>query len=191
MGKVALVTPLYISVVWILMISYQFFTETAVRTITTQIGTAWPSGSSWLISRIDMIVFIHAFAWVFLLSSAIPQVILGKGRSVLVQFFVCLTITFLAFIIQDVLAAYGGGSLLQILSLAEIFLNPFLAIGYLSIPYIFMLGLDIYSRRSKQEKKIMEDITGTFQDDSNEEEILEEEWVEIEIEDMQQEEYVN
>jgi hypothetical protein len=82
-----------------------------------------------------MMVFIYAFAWVFVLSSAIPSVILGKERSVLVQFFVCLTLTLIAFLVLDALTAYGGRLIDQLLSLAVVFDNPFLAIFYLLIPY--------------------------------------------------------
>lgn len=152
MGKAGWAAPLYVSVAWTLMISYQLFTQTAVTTISSYVNMFWPSVGAWLVSRIDMIVFIYAFAWVFLLSSAIPSVILGKERSVLVQFFVCLTLTFMGFVIQDTLTTYGGKQIDQISSLAVLFQNPFLAMGYLSIPYLLMLGFDIHSRR-KQEKK--------------------------------------
>lgn len=188
LGKAALITPVYISVAWSLMVSYQFFTQTAVTTVTTHIDMFWPSVGGWLVSRMDMIVFVHAFAWVFLLSSAIPSVILGKGRGVLVQFFVCLTLAFLAFVVQDVLIAYGGGSMDQIFNFADLFSNPFLAIGYLSMPYLLMLGLDINSRR-KQKKEKMESVTDAYLEDAAvaEEEVQEEEWVEAE-ENIQEEE---
>lgn len=67
--------------------------------------------------RIDLIVFVYAFAWVFLLSSVIPSVILGRERGVLVQFVVCLILTFVAFVVQDVIMAYGYGSLGNMLGL--------------------------------------------------------------------------
>jgi len=190
LGKAALVTPLYISVAWTLMVSYQLFTQIAVTTVTTHMDMLWPSVGAWLLSRMDMIVFIHAFAWVFLLSSAIPSVILGKGRSVLVQFFVCLTLTFSAFVVQDILIAYGGRSIGQIFSLAVLFHNPFLAIGYLSLPYLLMLGLDIHSRRKQKKKEKLENITAVYLEDVAEtgEDTQEEEWVEAE-ENIQEQEY--
>jgi hypothetical protein len=154
LGKAAIATPLYLSFAWTLMISYQMFTQTAVTTIMGQVNMFWPLIGTWLSSRIDMIVFIYAFAWVFVLSSVIPSVILGKGRSVLLQFMVCLTLTFLAFIFQDALAAYATKPLEDLLSLTAVFQNPILAAGYLSMPYILMLILDIYSKRKyhKDEK---------------------------------------
>ena len=189
MGKAALITPLYVSIAWTLMVSYQLFTQIAVSTVTTYIDVLWPSVGAWLVSRMDMLVFIHAFAWVFLLSSAIPSVILGKGRGVLIQFFVCLALTFSAFVVQDVLFTYGGGSIGQIFSLAVLFNNPFLAMGYLSLPYLLMLGLDIHSRRKQRKKKKLENVTAVYLEDAAEadEGIQEEEWAEVE-ENIQEEE---
>lgn len=166
LGKAALVTPLYISVAWTLMVSYQLFTQTAVTTVTDHIGMFWPSVSVWLDTRIDMIVFIYAFAWVFLLSSAIPSVILGKERGVLSQFFVCLTLTFMAFVIQDVLTTYGGRPIGQIFSLSVLFHNPFLAVGYLLMPYFLMLMLDISSRRKQKKKEELESVTDVYLEDA-------------------------
>ena len=189
MGKAALITPLYVSVAWTLMVSYQLFTQIAVTSVTTYIDVLWPSVGAWLVSRMDMLVFIHAFAWVFLLSSAIPSVILGKGRGVLIQFFVCLALTFSAFVVQDVLFTYGGGSIGQIFSLAVLFNNPFLAMGYLSLPYLLMLGLDIHSRRKQKKKEKLENVTAVYLEDAAEadEGIQEEEWAEVE-ENIQEEE---
>jgi len=168
LGKAALVTPLYISVAWTLMVSYQLFTQTAVTTVTENIKEFWPSIGTWLVTRMDMLVFIHAFAWVFLLSSAIPSVILGKGRGVLVQFFVCLTLTFSAFIVQDILITYGGGLFDQIFSLSVLFRNPFLATGYLAMPYVLMLAFDVHSRRKQKKKEKIENITNAYLEDAAE-----------------------
>ena len=162
MGKAAWATPLYISIAWSLMVSYQLFTQTAVTTIITSINMLWPSVGSWLTSRVDMIVFIYAFAWVFVLSSAIPSVILGKERSVLAQFFVCLTLTFVAFLILDTITTYGGGPIDQLLSLAVLFENPFLAMMYLLIPYLLMLILDIRSNKKRKKEKTLEKVTTTY-----------------------------
>jgi len=162
MGKAALVTPLYISVAWILMVSYQLFTQTAITTVITHVNIIWPSAGAWLYSRMDMLVFIYAFAWVFVLSSAIPSIILGKERSVLVQFFVCLILTFVAFVVQDALTTYGDRPIDQLFGLAVSFHNPFLAIVYLSIPYLLMFTLDIRSRKRRKKKEALEKLTPTY-----------------------------
>ena len=190
LGKAAVVTPLYVSVAWTLMVSYQLFTQTAVTTVTQYINTFWPSIGTWLVSRMAMLVFIHAFAWVFLLSSAIPSVILGKGRGVLIQFFVCLTLTFSAFIVQDIITTYQNRSIGQIFNLEALFHNPFLALGYLSLPYLLMLAFDINSRRKQKKKEKIENITNTYLKDAAEadENVQQVELVEVE-ENTQEEEY--
>ena len=116
-----------------------------------------------------MVVFVYAFAWVFVLSSVIPSLLLGKERGVLAQFVVCLTLTFLAFALLDVLQNYAGTSLAQLLSFSFLFMNPVLAGFYLALPYIVMIGLDVHSRRKKA-KKASEATTETYVDS--------EEWVE-------------
>jgi hypothetical protein len=162
MRKAVLVTPLYLSVAWTLMISYQFFTQKAVSTVITHIDALWPSFGQWLFPRVEMIVFIYAFAWVFLLSSAIPSIVLGKERSVLVQFFVCLILTFAAFIIQDALAAYINKPLDEMFSMVLMFENPILAAAYLSIPYVLMLGIDVQSRRTRKKSQKLKEVTETY-----------------------------
>jgi len=170
LGKAVFVTPLYLSVAWALMISYQLFTETAVTTLVTQIDTFLPSIGFWLTSRVDLVVVFYSFAWVFVLSSVIPSLLLGKERGVLVQFFVCLTLTFLAFVLLDILELYAGTSLAQLLSFAFVFSNPILATLYLALPYIVMIGLDVRARRRNKAKKESADLTETYVDS--------EEWVE-------------
>ena len=153
MVKSTITAPLYISVAWSLIVSYQFFTQTAVYSIINVLNNYWYSAGQILIPRVDTIVFIHAFAWIFLLSSVIPSVILGKGRSVLLQFFLCLTLTFVATSIEGLLAfVISGNPALQIENLSLLFQNPFLAGLYLSIPYVFMLYLDIRTRRADKEQ---------------------------------------
>ena len=170
LGKAVFATPLYLSVAWTLMISYQLFTETAVTTLLTQINTLIPSIGFWLSSRVEMIVFVYAFAWVFVLSSVIPSLLLGKERGVLVQFFVCLTLTFLAFVLLDIMEIYAGASLAQLLSFSFIFSNPVLATFYLSLPYVVMIGLDVKTRRRNKAKKKSDELTETYVDS--------EDWVE-------------
>ena len=149
MGKWALVTPLYLSGAWTLLISYQLFTQTAVTTVLSYVNLLYPPVGVWLLSRIDMIVFMYAFAWVFILSSVIPSMMLGKSRGVLTQFFFSLTLTFLAIVIQDgLIATFNADKIDQIFRLSFLFDNPFIATIYLSIPYITMIIVDARSRRS-------------------------------------------
>ena len=185
MGKATIITPLYISVAWTLMTSYQLFTQTTVESVTIYINMYLPTIGAWMASRLDMIVFIHSFAWIFLLSSVIPALILGKERGVLVQFGVCLTLTFMAFVVQDALAVFGSGALDQISGLDPLFQNPLLAATYLSLPYLLMLGFDIRGKRKKEKWVKVEKVesetddfpedTFIVEDDSEEEEKTQEE----------------
>ncbi len=148
MVKAALITPAYLSVAWTLMVSYQLFTETAVKTVIGSIKTTFPEAWTVLNTRMDMIIFIYAFAWVFVLSSAIPSIILGKSRSVIVQFIVCLTLTLSAFIVIDSLAYFYNFNLYDSVSAyASWFTNPIFAVFYLSLPYVLMLTIDFRTRR--------------------------------------------
>lgn len=145
------------------MVSYQMFTQVAVTTLINYINLLWPLAGAWLTSKANMIAFVSAFAWVFVLSSVIPSIMLGKERSVLIQFLVCLTLTFLAFIAYDLLEAYGGASIQYVFSLAVFLNNPFIATVYLSIPYILMLAVDIHDRRKrKREKELLEMATNAY-----------------------------
>lgn len=148
--RAAILTPLYLSISWVLTVSYQLFTDTAVRTLALNINLLSPTAATWLTSNIDMIVFIYAFTWIFVLSSVIPSLLLGKERSVLAQYFVCLILAFLAFTIQNILVTYGGGQVQQLFSVSTFLNNPVLATFYLSIPYVVMLGLDIRSRKLRK-----------------------------------------
>ncbi|HER54559.1 MAG TPA: hypothetical protein ENO13_01520 [Candidatus Bathyarchaeota archaeon] len=151
MGKATLLTPVYMSVAWTLMTTYQLFTEITVNTITNFIVGIVPIVGEWMIARIDLIVFIHSFAWIFLLSSFIPGVLLGKKRGVLMQFGVCLTLAVLANVVQGAVADASGGPLDQILGLAPLFGNPLLATLYMSLPYALMAGFDIRGKRKSIE----------------------------------------
>jgi uncharacterized membrane protein len=138
--RTGLVATAYVSCAWILVVSYQLFTEKAVETVLDHFTVFFPSAGGWLASRIDTLVFIYAFAWIFLLASAVPSIILGKQKSALVQFFVCLVLALLALVFQDMLAN-------QISGLTEVFANPILAYVYLSLPLLLMLAIDVRSRR--------------------------------------------
>ncbi len=162
MAKAAWVAPLYLSIAWTLMISYQIFTQTAVSTLVTNVNAFVPSVGLWLTSRIDTVVFVYGFAWVFLLSSAIPGVILGKERGVLTQFFLCLTLTSLAIVMVDILETYAQVSMSQLLGFSYFFNNLVVASLYLVIPYVLMIALDIHSRNRVKQKQNLELLTENY-----------------------------
>jgi len=109
-----------------------------------------------------MVVFIHAFAWIFVLSSVIPSVILGKGRSVLVQFFLCLTLVLVATLVEDALKLMMERQpIYQLGSVSTWLQNPILAGAYLSIPYLFMLYLDIRSKKKSKDESMVKQLDDT------------------------------
>ena len=159
MGKSALAAPVYVSVAWTLVISYRLFTEAAVRSVITSLNAFWPSISRLLIVRMDAVVLVNAFAWIFFLSSIMPSVILGRGRSTLIQFLVCLSLTLVALWIEDQLTLVVGGQLVNHIKGLSIWLqNPVLAALYLSAPYLFMIFLDILSRRKDRTQKELQNV---------------------------------
>lgn len=152
MVKAALITPAYLSVAWTLMVSYQIFTETAVTTVVNSLSVYVPAAGALLTARLDMVIFIYAFAWVFVLSSIIPGLILGKERSVFAQFFVCLALTLIGFVLIGVLDASGislAPEALMTNPYTQMFTNAYFAAFYLSLPYIFMLGIDYRARKKR------------------------------------------
>src|SRR4030042_5937429 len=156
--KTGILAPLYLSFSWVLTVSYQLFSDTAVKAIATYINLFSPAAGAWLNSNIETIVFIYAFTWIFVLSSVIPSVILGKERSTLIQYAVVLTLTLIAFFMADILQAVAGIQVKQIFETATFLKNPILAGVYLVIPYLFMIGLDIRSRKALKGKKQLEKI---------------------------------
>ncbi len=108
---------------------------------------------AWLNSNVETIVFIYAFTWIFVLSSVIPSVILGKERSIFIQYAVVLTLTLIAFFMAGILQAVAGIHVKQIFEAATFLKNPILVGVYLAIPYLFMIGLDIRSRKIRTRKK--------------------------------------
>jgi len=162
MGKATLMTPLYVSVAWTMMVTYQIFTQTAVSTVLTFFNVLWPAAGEWLILRMDMIIFVYAFSWVFVLSSVIPSLLLGKKRSVLVQFFVCLMLAFVAFIVQDSMNVYMSSQSQVLVGVAFLLGNPFLALVYLSMPYVVMLAIDIRARRKDKKDEQLDKTTAMY-----------------------------
>lgn len=134
------------------------FTNTAVKSIATYANLCIPSAGTWINSNFETIVFIYAFTWIFVLSSVIPSAILGKERSVLTQYVVVLILTLLAFYMADILQIAGGFQVNDLLNAATFLTNPILAVVYLVVPYIFMTGLDIRSRRAAKGRKQLDSI---------------------------------
>ncbi len=150
------VTSVYLAIAWVLMVSYQVFTQTALTTVVSSLNISFPFLGSLLNSRIDLVVFIYAFAWVFVLSAIIPILMFGKERRIFIQFLVCLALTLTGSVLFDVLKGYGldlsDPNLILSNSYTHLFSNVFFAVFYLSLPFIFMLAIDL--RRSRKKGKL-------------------------------------
>jgi hypothetical protein len=136
-----------------LTVSYQLFTDTAVRSLASYLSLSSQTISVWLNSNIEVIIFVYAFTWIFVLSSVIPSVLLGKERSIFIQYIVVLILTLLAFYMKDILQSFTGFQIQQLLDAAYILQNPAIAVIYLSAPYLLMIGLDIRSRNARKKKE--------------------------------------
>jgi hypothetical protein len=107
----------------------------------------------WLLSHMQLVEFVHVLAWVFVLTSMIPGVLIGKKRGVLVQFFCTLVLSLMALSFADFLGLiFVSQTVEQVLSYAVMLTNPWIAGFYLSLPYILMLTVDLYNKK-KQTKE--------------------------------------
>ncbi len=146
MARLSLLAPFYLSVAWVLTATYQLFTATAVRTTVAYLNTLLPSLGLLLAREEGTMVFIHGFAWIFLLSSIIPAIILGNRRSTLVQFIVCLLLALTPTLFRD----WIGETLQQIAGMNHMLSNIYFASLYLLIPYLLMIAIDaVASRRER------------------------------------------
>ena len=155
-ARAAVVTPLYISGVWILLITYQMFTRIAVFTALQSIAPFLPSFQILLADRVARIEFLHAFAWIWVMTSLIPSIILKK-TSAFLQFIVVFILTFLASEFENIVSlTLGREFVLQLFTAAVRLEHPLLAFPYLAAPYIVIFAIDFYERRRKKLKETAE-----------------------------------
>ena len=150
MGKAAITTPVYLSFAWLLIMSYQLFTEVAVRTILRELIVFWPNVGTWFIPKTSTLVFVYAFSWLFLLSSAIPSLLLGEGKGMFIQFIVVLFLTVSASFFETLFMSFTGFEIEQVLGFNVYLNNPLDAATYLMLPYLIMIFIDLAKRRSKR-----------------------------------------
>lgn len=144
-----LTASLYLSVSWMLTVSYELMTDSAVGSIANGISVVLPSAGLWLTSNVNTIAFVYAFTWIFVLSSVIPSVVVGKNRGFLTQYVVVLTLTLLAFFMPDILLTVAGIDINQVVTNLAVLQHPILAISYLSVPFIVMIVIDWHSKKTK------------------------------------------
>ena len=156
MVRAALTTPLYISSIWVLLITYQMFTHVAVISVVQFINPIFPSAQEFLMPRIDRIEFLYSFAWIWVMTSLIPSLIL-KRKSALLQFVIVLVLTFLALEFESILSFTVGGEVVQqIFGATSLLRNPVLAILYLLSPFLIIFSVDFYDKRRRELEKKLE-----------------------------------
>jgi hypothetical protein len=133
---------IYLVLAWILIVSYQFFTQSALTTLASSI----PALATWINSNVNLMVFICSFAWMFVLSALVSLVMFGRERRLTIQFLVSLGLTLAGSALLGLLQGAGLD-----LSNPSIFANPFnllfgnvvFAFLYLALPFIFMVAVDL------------------------------------------------
>src|SRR5665647_3550707 len=137
---------IYLVLAWVLLVSYQIFTQTALTTVTFSLGGSIPALASLINSKADLAIFICSFAWMFVLSSLISILMFGRERRLTIQFAVSLALTItgsalLGFMHLVGLDLSNPSVLSQPFTL--FFSNVFFAFFYLALPFIFMVAVDL------------------------------------------------
>lgn len=154
MARHWVITVVLLVIAWALMVSYQIFTHLALVTAATSLAGPMPIVASWLRSGTDLAGFICSFAWMFVLSAVVSQLMFGRERRLSVQFLVSLGLTLVGSTLVGLLGEAGLDlSNPGVLSdpFNALFGNPVFAWFYLALPFIFMLVVDF--RGSKKAKK--------------------------------------
>jgi hypothetical protein len=148
------------------------FTNVAVISVVQSINPFFPSIQEFIMPRIDRIAFVYSFAWIWVMTSLIPSLIL-KRRSALLQFAVVLMLTFLAFEFEGILSLLAGRAVVeQIFGVTALFRNPLLAFLYLFSPFLIILSVDVYERRKKRLVKQPQKSTQTSETEREDSEVV-------------------
>jgi hypothetical protein len=155
LAKGLLVTSIYLVVAWVLMLSYQFFTTTVLTTGASSFGASVPSLALWLGGNISVAAFVCSFAWLFVLSSVIADLIFGQQRRIFIQFLIGLALTVMTTAILDGLSAVGldlsNPNILLSSPIAQVVQNAYFAFFYLSLPFVFMVVVELRAMRKHKE----------------------------------------
>lgn len=136
-----------------LIITHQVFTETALLTVIEKYQAPLSKYAAFPWPSIDILVFIYSFAWIFILSSVIPSIILGKERGVLIQFLVVLAITFVSSYIPTIIERIKIIQMNELFELSKIFQDHVFATIYLLFPFMLMFIIDLHGRIGSSSKR--------------------------------------
>lgn len=146
MARPIVLKALYLVLAWVLMVSYQIFTQSALKTVAASLEGIISPLASLLNSNSATAVFICSFAWMFVLSVLVSIIMFGRERRLTIQFMVSLGLTLTGAALLEVLNLAGldfsnPNTLSQPFTL--LFGNVFFAFFYLALPFIFMVLVDL------------------------------------------------
>ena len=137
---------IYLVLAWVLMVSYQIFTRSALSTFTSSLSGTIPLLTIWINSNVNSAIFICSFAWMFVLSALISIIMFGRERRLSIQFLVSLALTLTGSALLGLFNVAGLDlSNPNVLSspFTLLFGNVFFAFFYLALPFIFMVAVDL------------------------------------------------
>ena len=138
------------------MLTYQIFTKSALTTVVSTLQNSTPLLSSSLSSNLAVAVFVCSFAWMFVLSSVISSLIFGKQKRIFIQFLIGPVLTVTASVIFEGFKTLGfdlsNPNTLLSNPYARIFNNSYFSFFFVSLPFIFMIVVDLRAM-TKQYKK--------------------------------------
>jgi hypothetical protein len=148
-------TIAYLALAYLLMFSYQIFTQTALSSVTASISSFSPFLASILINRTNTAIFIFSFAWTFVLSTIIYRLTFGGINRLFIRFLISLGLTVASTAIINQFNLYGidvtNPNLITPSLCAQLFSNPAFAFIYLALPFIFMIVIDLNLTKKVQE----------------------------------------
>ncbi|HEX7483476.1 MAG TPA: hypothetical protein VF350_08415 [Candidatus Bathyarchaeia archaeon] len=137
---------IYLILAWVLVVSYQIFTQSALTTVASSIGGLTPGLASFINSKAELATFICSFAWMFVLSALISILMFGKERRLTIQFLVSLALTLTGSALLGLLNGAGldlSNPNVLFHPFTLLFSNAFFAFFYLALPFIFMVAVDL------------------------------------------------
>ncbi len=150
MARTLVLTVVYLTVAWVLMVSYQIFTGPALTTLAASLAGPAPLLASWIVSGMGLAVFVFSFAWMFTFSAIISSLMFGKERRITIQFLVSLGLTLVGSLLLGAISEAGLNlSTESLLSspVTGLFGNAAFAVFYLVLPFAVMLAIDIRQMR--------------------------------------------
>ena len=116
-------------------------------TVASSLNSVVPYLASTLNQNISLAVFICSFAWMFVLSTVISNLIFGKQRRIFIQFLIGLALTLTASALFEAARMLGwdlsNPKTLLANRYAQVFNSALFSALFLSLPFVFMIAMDL------------------------------------------------